>query len=160
MNATLQNSKPVRPAHPLYPADQALLWLPGLSGDEAAYCSYNEFRADPSYDRRRYNLLPECDRNGAHYIPPYPVSNETHISWHTNVSPPYPYHSVPLARTLSQEELADLGSTVIHLMKRSPKGWPDPVKVLRNDNKTFVLAALARMNLLPGRTSTLRPYNC
>jgi hypothetical protein len=159
MNATLHTTKIIRSAHNLFPPDQALLWLPGLAGDETPYCTYNEHRADLRYDNRRSDWMPEQDQNGATYIPPYPVSNETHIAWHTNVCPPYPYHPVPLVRTLSALELSELGRNVTELLGEKPDAHADPVKVLRNDHKPYVLAALARMGLLPGSSLTLRPYS-
>lgn len=157
MNAMHTADLTIPSAHDLFPADQVFLWLPGFAGDERAYCTYNEFRDAPlAISQRRLHLLPEQDDNGASYAPPFPVSRETHISWHTNVRPPYPYHPVPLARSLSQEELTELGSKVIELLGESPQSHPDPAAVLRNQNKTYILAAMAGMGLLADRAFTLR----
>ncbi|MES2657980.1 MAG: hypothetical protein V4689_05150 [Verrucomicrobiota bacterium] len=157
MNALLEDPDTLRPAHTLFPPDQPLLWLPGFPGEEVPYCSYNGHRADPTSSGRGLNLLPQCDRNGAFYHPPYPVSPETHITWHTNVSPPYPFHPVPLARSLSPSELADVAHKVIELMEEAPEVYPDPIKVLRNQYKPYIVATLARMRLLPERTHALHP---
>jgi len=156
---SLHSADPTIPsAHDLFPPDQVFLWLPGFSGDERAYCTYNEFRDTPSaVNPRRFHLLPEQDDNGASYVPPFPVSRETHIMWHTNVRPPYPYHPVPLARSLSPDELAELGRKVIGLLVEKPEAHPDPMNVLRNQNKTYILAALAGMGLLSDRTMAFRP---
>ncbi|GAA5126446.1 hypothetical protein JIN84_15500 [Luteolibacter yonseiensis] len=153
MNASLASDPTIPSAHDLFPSSQAFLWLPGFAGEERAYCTYNEFRDTPlSVNQRRFHLLPEQDDNGAPYVPPFPVSRETHICWHTNVRPPYPYHPVPLARSLSPEEFADLGRKVTELAGENPAAYPDPVAVLRNQNKTYILAALAGMGLLSDRT--------
>jgi hypothetical protein len=158
MNA-LHNANLTTPsAHDLFPADQVFLWLPGFAGDERAYCTYNEFRDTPlAISQRRFHFLPEQDANGASYAPPFPVSRETHISWHTNVRPPYPYHPVPMARTLSEEELTELGRKVIELLGEDAQAYPAPVTVLRNQNKTYILAALAGMGLLADRALAFRP---
>ncbi len=138
-----------QPANTLFAATQPFLWLPGFSGQETPYCSYNEYRSDDSGDRGYHTPVTACDSNGARFVPLYPVSPETHVTWHTDVSPPYPYHPVPLARTLSLEEMGDLGRMVMELMDEPLESDEDPVAVLRNQRKSFVLAALARMNLLP-----------
>jgi len=139
-----------RTAHPLFPADQAFLWLPGFSGEHSPYCTYNEFRADPpAGDHRRFNRLPEHDSNGARFIPPYPVSRETHIAWHTNVNPPYPYHPVPLRHSLSAGELEELARTVSALMNERAGIDGNPLAVLNNNHKSYILTALATMGLLP-----------
>lgn len=153
MNVTQNAGKRTESAHPLFPANQVFLWLPGFTGNERPYCTYNEFPEHPAaFDRRRLELLPTEDENGASYIPPFPVSSETHISWHTNVTPPYPYHPVPLAHTLSRAELEDLGYSVMRMIDDDPDSHSDAQWVLRNEYKSFVLAALAQMHLLPFST--------
>lgn len=150
MNPPLNVGKRTRSAHPLFPSTQAFLWLPGFSGDERPYCTYNEFRDHPGgFDRRRSDFLPLQDENGASYIPPFPVSPETHISWHTNLTPPYPYHPVPVARTLTSDEIEELGERVIRLQRENPDAFPDARDILWNEHKSSVLAALAEMELLP-----------
>lgn len=158
MNSLHTANLTVPSAHDLFPVNQVFLWLPGFAGDEQAYCTYNEFRETPlAPSQRRFHLLPEQDDNGASYAPPFPVSRETHITWHTNVRPPYPYHPVPLARSLSSEELTELGRKVIELLGEGADSHPHPMNVLRNQNKTYVLAALAGMGLLSDRTMAFRP---
>lgn len=136
-------------AHPLFPPHQVFLWLPGLAGDERPYCTYNEFRPNVDLlDFRRSNLLPEEDDNGAHFVSPYPVSQETHICWHTNVSPPYPYHPIPISRSLSPIEIEQLGEAVAELSgAANPSSAPQATLI--NRNKHYILSALARMDLLP-----------
>ena len=142
-------SKPTKSAHPLYPSEQAFLWLPGFAGPERPYCSYNEYREHPGgFDKRRYDFLPSRDENGAFYITPFPVSPETHISWHTNVVPPYPYHPVPILRTLSEDELDELGRRVHAMVEQGEDSSDDVQAALRNQHKTLILAALAEMKLL------------
>lgn len=88
MNATLNAGKRTESAHPLFPGNQVFLWLPGFTGNERPYCTYNEFQEHTAtFDQRRLDLHPKEDENGAPYIPPFPVSSETNISWHTNVTP-------------------------------------------------------------------------
>lgn len=139
-----------RSAHTCFPPSQAFLWLPGFAGEQQPYCSYNEFREHPgAFDRRRAELQPERDSNGAFYIPPFPVSRETHISWHTNVTPPYPYHPIPLTLTLSTEETVDLGRRVMDLLGSNTPSRSDPREILRNEYKCAILVALAEIKLLP-----------
>lgn len=150
MNPSLNAVNRTRSAHPLFPSTQAFLWLPGFAGDERPYCSHNEFREHPGgFDKRRYEFLPVQDENGAFFIPPFPVSPETYISWHTNVTPPYPYHPVPVARTLTTGEMEELGERVIRLLGENPDSFPDARAVLRNEHKSTVVAGLAGMKLLP-----------
>lgn len=149
MNVLTYEEAAVQPAHPLFPINQAFLWLPGLSGEEAAFCSYNEMRGDPgSGIDRRLNRKPAFDDREAYYAPPYPVSRETFIAWHTDHSPPFPYHPLPISRTLTAAEMADLASQVISLLGQEPEKHPSPLRVLNNDHKCSVLVALLRMELL------------
>jgi hypothetical protein len=159
MNAILNTDYCAQSAHPLFPPDQTFLWLPGFKGKETAYCTYNEFRPDRRHENSSINMMSELDDNGACYTPPYPVSLETHISWHTDVSPPYPFHPVPITRSLSPEDLIELGKNVIQLRDGSVNEECNPLSVIRNDHKPFILAALAHMGLLPERTVTLQLYS-
>lgn len=136
-------------AHPLFPPEQAFLWLPGFDGEEEPYCTYNEFRAHPAaFDIRRFNHLPTQDEDGVSYIPPYPVSPETYISWHTNVNPPYPYHPIPLLRPLVADELIALGRAVLKLTGKNKADCPDPVRILTNAHKSAILSGLTDLGLL------------
>ncbi len=145
----------VRTAHTLFPADQSFLWLPGFTGEEHPYCTYNNESPTDSVgsDSSSFNLLPLADEKGTYHTPPFPVSSETHISWHTNVTPPYPYHPVPVVHPLSAQELDELGRNVIELLDEKSEAYPDPRIVLKNNHKSYILAALARMDLLPAWNS-------
>ena len=138
-------------AHPLFPPDQVFLWLPGLPGDQMAHCTYNESRDHPgSPVGRRTRRLPVRDANHASFAPPYQVSAESFIAWHTGVTPPFPFHPVPIARTLGAAELEELGRRV-HLLATNNADAPgNPLQVLRNSCKCFVLAVLAEMGYLAG----------
>lgn len=76
------------------------------------------------------------------------MNGDSHISWHTNVTPPYPYHPVPVVHPLTAEELDELGLAVIRMMEEALDLWPDPRLILRNSHKSYILAALAGMGLL------------
>lgn len=140
-------------AHPLFPPDQVFLWLPGFEGEERAYCSYNEIPSQTESVQSRNN--PQKDDQGTIFAPPYPVSYETNISWHTDVSPPYPYHPVPIARSLSSAEMTVLARQVTDLLDDPAEKTDDPLSILRNSRKCYILAALARFGLLPGPVPTL-----
>lgn len=144
----------IKPAHLLFPPDQAFLWLPGLPGDQVAYCTYNESHGNPesieSTESRRISRKPDRDENQALYAPPYRVSTATYIAWHTNVTPPFPFHPVPIARSLSEAELETLGRHVLFLANPNTDQHGDPLQSLRNDRKCLVFAALAAMGCLAG----------
>jgi hypothetical protein len=141
----------IEPAHLLFPPDQAFLWLPGLPGDQVAYCTYNESRCNPeSVESRRMSRKPDRDENQALYAPPFRVSTATSIAWHTNVTPPFPFHPVPIARSLSAAELKTLGRRVLSLANPDTDQHGDPLQFLRNDRKCLVFAALAEMGYLAG----------
>lgn len=135
-----------RTAHPLFPVDQAFLWLPGFTGEhEHPYCTLqNESVEDPCPG--------DIELSGIHdsiyQVPPFPLNGDSHISWHTNVTPPYPYHPVPVVHPLTAEEMDELGIAVIRMLEEAVDGWPDPRLVLRNSHKPYILAALAGMGLL------------
>ncbi|MES2921921.1 MAG: hypothetical protein V4819_10250 [Verrucomicrobiota bacterium] len=99
---------------------------------------------------------PERDQNQALHAPPYRVSTESFIAWHTDVTPPFPFHPVPIARTLGAAELAELGRRVHLLANHQTDLHVDPLRILRNDCKCFVLAVLAGMGLLAGKV----PHPC
>jgi hypothetical protein len=141
-----------KPAHPLFPADQVFLWLPGLPGDQVAHCTYNHARAIAgSPDGRRSTRLSLHDENRIDFAPPFSVSSETFIAWHTNVTPPFPFHPVPIARPLAAAEMKSLGRRVHFLAHSNADESGNPLQILRNDRKCYVLAALAEMGLLAGR---------
>lgn len=140
------------PSHPLFPSDQVFLWLPGLPGEQLAHCTYNEACGIPgSPDFRRANRLPLLDENQVSYALPFPVSSATSIAWHTNVIPPFPFHPIPIARSLSATEMECLGRRVHFLAYQDADDCTNPLQILRNDRKCYVLAALAEMGLLAGR---------
>lgn len=141
-----------KPAHPLFPADQVFLWLPGLPGEQLAHCTYNEASGIPgTRDFRSTNHLPLVDKNQVSYSPPFPVSAETCTAWHTNVMPPFPFHPIPIARSLSAAEMECLGKRVHFLSNTTADDSTNPLQILRNSRKCYVLAALAEMGLLTGR---------
>ena len=132
-------------AHPLFPPDQVFLWLPGLPGDQVAHCTYNEAR-----DLHGSSLghPPRRDKNNAFFAPLYRVNSKTYTAWQTDVTPPFPFHPVPIARTLGPAELEDLGRRVHFLANNNLDVPEDPLQVLRNSCKCFVLAVLAKMGYL------------
>ena len=136
------------PSHPLYPVNQVFLWLPGLPGNEVPHCSYNHNRPLKEWNGGVCGELMRCDGNQAPYAPPYPVSPASFISWHTHVSPPFPYHALPISHTLSPAEMDDLANRVISRINGDPGDYQPLTSVLRNDLKLIVIAALAEMGLL------------
>lgn len=141
------------PAHPLYPADQAFLWLPGFPGKDRPYCSYNGACGIPeSEEERRFQHEFLRDGKGAFFSPPFPVNQRTFISWHTQVSPPVPYHAIPVRRPLSFKEMEQLARQVAEVTDELSISKGRLLSVLRNENKTYVLLFLSRMNLLAGPT--------
>ncbi|MEO7099344.1 MAG: hypothetical protein ABI162_08275 [Luteolibacter sp.] len=139
----------VKPAHLLFPAEQVFLWLPGLPGDEVPYCTYNECRGDRSAVEDRWvNGVMLLDERGACYAPPYPVSRETHIMWHTNISPPFPYHAVPLTRSLSHEEIEEIACAVRGLLDVDSQADAASIAILRNDYKSQIQVVLSSLGLL------------
>ena len=139
----------VKSAHLLFPAEQVFLWLPGLPGDEVPCCTYNEYRGDRSEAEDRWiNELTLRDERGACYAPPYPVSRETHIMWRTNISPPFPYHAVPVTRSLSHEEIQEVACAVRGLLDVDSKTDSPPVAILRNDHRDQIMLVLSSFGLL------------
>jgi len=138
-------------AHPLYPPSQAFLWLPGLPGEHLPHCSYNEQSGTFPDDERGRSWKARGDENGASYSPPFPVSEETQICWHKNSKPPFPYHPIPIARTLTSPDLLEVADYVIRLMGDAPKELTNKLRVLHYDFKSYVLSALAILDLLDCR---------
>ncbi len=146
---TMNEIQRTRSAHPLFPSDQAFLWLPGFAGDMRPYCTYNvQSHADGPDSQPT-----DHDGNGARFMPPFPVSPETHILWHTNITPAFPFHPVPVTRTLSPGEMVELAQRVIRLLGESEDRFADARTVLRNDYKFHILAMLSEMGLLQQATS-------
>lgn len=144
MNPTLESPADLAAAHPLFPPDQAFLWLPGLPGRELPWCSYNVRRTRA----RRRAALPLPGDAKTPLAAPHPVSPVTFISWDCGVEPPFPYHPVPVVRPLSPEELRSLALRVIQMTGDAASLYPDPLQVLKNARKSQVIAALAEAGLL------------
>ncbi|RYD18841.1 MAG: hypothetical protein EOP88_21175 [Verrucomicrobiaceae bacterium] len=126
--------------------DQAFLWLPGFTDEhEHPYGTLHNESTEDSHPRDVHLTGAE---DQIYQIPPFPVSADSHISWHTDVTPPYPYHPVPVVHALTAGEMDELGLAVIRMMDDTLDLWPDPRLVLRNNHKSYILAALARMGLL------------
>ncbi|MEO5715199.1 MAG: hypothetical protein ABIT37_17100 [Luteolibacter sp.] len=142
---------PATPAHQLFSPEQVFLWLPGFTGTERAYCTYNEFSSRPNNPDGKPHTEAQ-DHHGVSYSPRFPLSRETHIAWHTDVSPPYPYHPFPIARSLSRDEMNALARQVIELLDGSTAPKPDPLSILRNEYKCHIVAALSKLGLLPSAT--------
>jgi len=144
-------------AHPLYIPEQAFLWLPGLPGEELPFCSYNAAPRKPSrealHETDRRDAKDTRDANGAPLSPPYPVSRETFIAWNTRENPHFPYHPVPLAHTLSEAEMITLGKRVAAILGLDPKNplSPDPLQLLKDENKPEITTALSNLGLLARR---------
>lgn len=138
-------------AHPLYPVEQVFLWLPGFPGKERAYCTDNAAQGisvssgPPIYHDDRLH-----DRNGAFHAPRFAINPGTYICWHLHVSPPVPFHGVPINGSLSTAEIGELAQQVLLASGEEPAMYPDPLKLLRNDRKCFILVSLSRMGLLSG----------
>jgi len=146
--SSTQNPSDCEAAHVMFSADQAFLWLPGLPGDEVAFCTYNH---PPGHAVGAGPDGKEChaDANGAPWTPPDLVSRESFILWDRHASPPFPYHPVAIKRSLTREETAELGRQVASM---AGTGGPvdDAVSLLRNDNKCAILTVLSQMGLLAG----------
>lgn len=138
-------------AHPLYPVEQVFLWLPGFSGTERPYCTYNAAHGTSASARTRlYQPERLHDRNGAFYSPLFPINPGTYICWHLHVSPPIPFYGLPITRSLSASDMRELAQRVLLASEEDPATISDPLSLLRNDWKCFILASLSRMGLLSG----------
>jgi hypothetical protein len=144
-------------ALPLYPPSQAFLWLPGLPGEQLPYCSYNEQSGAASLEKPGRPWGAAADDTGAPYSPPFAVSQETEICWHKNSSPPSPFHPIPIARTLTDMDLVELADYVIRLMGGAPKDFAEKLKIIHYDFKSYVMGALAVLDLLDCREDFIRP---
>ncbi|MES2661096.1 MAG: hypothetical protein V4689_20915 [Verrucomicrobiota bacterium] len=125
-------------AHPLFPVDQVILWLPGLPDQKEPYCSYNEI-----------DVFGDCryDANKVPFMPPYPVSQLTYISWHTDCIPAFPFHPVPISRSMNGTELVELARRVRELADEEEDDDPQSLGVLHNGRKAFIYQALAVMGI-------------
>ena len=136
-------------AHPLYPVEQVFLWLPGFAGEEHPYCSYNEaLGASGIFNTRLYQEERLHDTNGAFYSPLFPIDPGTYICWHLDVTPPMPFHGVPVIHSLSTSEMGELALQVLIASEEDLATYADPLIQLCNNRKSFILATLARMGLL------------
>jgi hypothetical protein len=139
------------PAHPLYPVDQVFLWLPGFPGKERPYCTYNAAQGiSVASGTQLYQAERLHDGNGAFYVPRFAINPGTYICWHLHTSPPVPFHGVPVTRSLSAAEMDKLAQRVLLTSGENPAMYPDPLVLLRNEWKSFILASLSRMGLLSG----------
>ena len=139
--------KAIPVAHPLYPAHQVFLWLPGQSGMELPFCSCNNeasgvIASEDCSDEALH------DGEGNLHAPPFPVSHSTFISWHTHVTPPVSFHPVPVKRFLSIAEMEDLARQVLEVSGRKLSRNDHLLSILRNEYKCYILCFLSRMGLL------------
>lgn len=138
-------------AHPLYPVEQVFLWLPGFRSKERPYCTYNAAQeTSVPAGARIYQAERLHDLNGAFYSPLFPINPGTYICWHLHVSPPYPFHGLPITRSLSAADMGELAQRVLLVSEENPTACSDPLALLRNDWKSFILASLSSMGLLSG----------
>ncbi len=142
-------SQSTRAAHPLFPAHQVFLWLPGLRGPELPFCSCNEA---PNLTLEDTHLTNESlhDSEGNLYAPPYPVSRHTFVSWHTHVTPPVPFHPVPIKRFLSISEMEALARKVLEITGENLSGNSHLLSILRNQYKSYILYFLGQTGVLEG----------
>ncbi len=124
--------------HPLFPADQAILWLPGFPGDRKAFCTYNR------------NPAGNAPRGRRKASPPFPVSPVNYVAWDANADPPFPYHPIPIARLLTLADMNKLSLRVLQLAGACESEIGNPLRILRNDKKCLILLALAEMRCLSG----------
>lgn len=145
-----QKATPV--AHPLYPADQVFLWLPGLSSVELPFCSCNHEAPCIAIASGDFPDESLHDGEGNLHAPPFPVSHSTFVSWHTHVTPPVSFHPVPIKRFLSIAEMEDLARQVLEVSGRELSGNAHLLSILRNEYKCYILCFLSRMGLLASLT--------
>ena len=138
-------------AHPLYPVEQVFLWLPGFRGTERPYCTYNAARGiSATTGPQLYQPARLHDENGAFYSPLYAINPGSYICWHLHVSPPIHFHGLPITRSLSAADLRELSQLVLLASDEDPSIYSDPLTLLCNDWKCYVLASLSMMGLLSG----------
>ena len=140
MNSSLALLEAPSRAHPLFPVDQAILWLPGIPGHGDPYCSYNEMASPAAASERetiREKTIP--------FAPRHPVSQGTFVSWDLSSSPPLPFHPVPISRALTAREMRDLATRVGRMAGDDQPTTPG--KVLHNARKGLVYCALLEMGV-------------
>jgi hypothetical protein len=79
---------------------------------------------------------------------PYPVSPLTSISWHADCIPAFPFHPVPIPRSMSVAELVDLARRVRALAGEKEDEDPQSLGSLPIGRKALVYQALAAMGIL------------
>lgn len=137
--------------HPLFPASQAFLWLPGLAGKEVPFCSYNMRPCDDAEpDVQPLSEADAADANGAPFCPPFQISTRTFVAWDERSWPAFPYYPIPIRRTLAAEEIQQIGRRVLRLVGLECAPDLDPLQVLKNDYKCYVFAVLSRLEMLTG----------
>lgn len=124
-------------AHSLFPVDQAILWIPGFAGYETPYCSQNILE-------EAGHMQPWDDQQSSRTR--FAVSPETYIAWHTDVSPAFPFHPVPILRELSDAEMLDLTRHVERLGDLPPDPR-NPLFTLHAGRLGLIYRALAEMNI-------------
>lgn len=139
-------------AHPLYPAHQVFLWLPGMPGPELPFCSCNHEAPDIATADEGFPNEALHDGEGNLHAPPFPVSHHTFVSWHTHVTPPVSFHPVPIKRFLSIAEMENLARKVLEVSGGKLSGNAHLLSILRNEYKCYILYFLARTGLLESLT--------
>ncbi len=139
-------------AHPLYPANQVFLWLPGSPGLELPFCSCNHESPETPIATRVFTSENLHDSEGNLHAPPFPVSHQTFVSWHTHVTPPLSFHPVPITRFLSIAEMEELARKVLEVSGEELSRNAHLLSILSNEYKSYILHFLARMDLLEGVT--------
>lgn len=124
-------------AHSLYPVDQAILWIPGFAGYETPYCSQNILE-------EAGHMQPWDDQQSSRTR--FAVSPETYIAWHTDVSPAFPFHPVPILRELNDAEMLELTKHVERLGDLPPDPR-NPLFTLHAGRLGLIYRALAEMNI-------------
>jgi len=143
MNSSLALLEAPSRAHPLFPVDQAILWLPGIPGYGEPYCSYNE--SVPACAEVPDVLRPASARKKTvPFAPRHPVSRETFVSWDLSSSPPLPFHPVPISRALTGREMRELADRVGRM---TGDELPTPGTVLHNARKAQVYSVLSEMGV-------------
>lgn len=140
---------PEERVHPLFPASQAFLWLPALSGDALPFCTYNGGNGNRHPYRQGCGADVTEDGNGAPFSPPYPISPRTFVALNAAVTPPVSYHAIAIRRTLCTAEMERVGRRVMSLINAGGR-QPAPLQLLKSDHKFYILAALSQMGLLCG----------
>ena len=133
-----------------FPPDQVFLWLPASEGEEYAYCSDNHVSPKAA----------EKNPLETHYPSISLKRFGSRIQWHMDVSPSS-YHPIPIVHSLSADEMKILSVKVIELLDDPAENPTNSLTILRNDRKSFVLAALAKLGLLPQSSAPMPvPTSC